>query len=335
MVTVEIDKKIIGANNSTYFVAEAGLNHNGDVRIAKKMIDEAYASGADAIKFQTYKTENFLAESSQYFKFFKNVELAYEDFGELYDHAKTVGITFFSAPFDIASADYLKKIGVPCFKIASSDLTNFPLTRHIARMQLPMIISTGLATLQEIEEVVNACNHEGNNKIVLLHCVANYPTLPEEANLLAIEKMKAKFGLPVGYSDNGESVLVDLVAASLGASLIEKHFTLDKKMEGPDHFFSIDPAGLKGLISQLKLIEKMRGTGIKSPQSSEISNRNAIRKSITASANLKKGDVLSEGNMSVKRPGIGIESKYWDRLIGKKLVNDIRKDTPIKWEDIS
>jgi len=251
--TIEIDGKKIGVNQPTYFVAEGGLNHNGDIKLAKKLIDEAKDCGASAIKFQTYKTEEFVRKSNKYFPLFKQAQLSYEDFGELKDYAKSKKITFFSAPFDTDSADYLDKIGVPCFKIASSDLINIPLIRHIAKMNKPMIISTGLSIMHEIEEAVNYCLYEGNQNIALLHCIAHYPTLPEEANLDAIFTMRKKFGVPIGYSDNGESTLVDLVAVSLGANIIEKHFTLDKKLPGPDHSFSIDPLGLKTLISLKKL----------------------------------------------------------------------------------
>lgn len=333
MVTISIDNKKIGKGQNVYFIAEAGLNHNGDVKIAKKMINEAHICGADAIKFQTYKAELFLSESSQYFKFFKDVELDFEEFGELKDHAKSIGITFFSAPFDIESADYLKKINVPCFKIASADLTNIPLLAHIANMNLPMIISTGLATMQEIQEAVNICNYHGNKNLALLHCVANYPTLPEETNMNSINTMKERFGIPVGYSDNGDSTLVDLVAASIGADIIEKHFTLDRKMQGPDHSFSIDPLSLKNLIAEIRLVEKIKGDGIKVPQKSEINNRNAIRKSITASRNIQKGEQLIDSNLSIKRPAVGIEPKYLTKILGKKVNKNIDKDIPITWLD--
>lgn len=333
MVTINIDNKKIGDGYSTYFVAEAGLNHNGDIKIAKKMIEEACICGADAIKFQTYKTESFLSESSQYFKFFKDVELSFEEFGELRDYAKNISITFFSAPFDIESADYLKKINVPCFKIASADLTNIPLLAHIADMNLPMVISTGLATMQEIQEAVEICNYHGNKNIALLHCVANYPTLPEETNMYAIKTLKEKFRVPVGYSDNGDSTLVDLVAASIGADIIEKHFTLDRKMNGPDHFFSIDPSSLKKLISEISLIEKIRGNGVKMPQQSEINNRNTIRKSITTAKKIQIGDMFSENNLAVKRPASGIEPKYFSKIFGRKANKDIEKDTPLTWYD--
>src|SRR3989338_2257694 len=178
MVTIKINNREIGQNKKTYFIAEAGLNHNGDINIAKKLVDKAFESGADAIKFQTYKSEEFLAESSEYFKFFKNVELSYAEFKEISDYARSKNITFFSAPFDIPSADFLNKIDVPCFKIASSDITNMPLIRHIAKMKKPMIISTGIGTIHEIEDAINWCLLEGNDQLILLHCVANYPALP-------------------------------------------------------------------------------------------------------------------------------------------------------------
>ena len=329
-----INNQKIGPKHNPFFIAEAGLNHNGDINIAKQMIDKAIESGADAIKFQTYKSEEFLTESSEYFNFFKNVELSFDEFKELNDYAKNKNFTFFSAPFDIPSADFLNDIDVPCFKIASSDLTNMPLIRHIAKMKKPMIISTGIATLKEVEEAINWCILEDNNQIALLHCVANYPTLPEETNLNAIKSMMERFSFPVGYSDNGESTLVDLAAVSIGACIIEKHFTLDKKSNGPDHSFSIEPTNLKQLTSQLSLITKMRGTGLKVPTNSEISNKPVIRKSITAKMDIQEGDKLSKDNISVKRPEGGIEPKFWDSTINKIANKLIKKDSVIKWDDL-
>lgn len=332
---LQIDGKKIGPSFPPYVIAEGGLNHNGDVKIAKKMIEEAAKSGADAIKFQTYKTEEFLRKSSQYFDVFKKVELSFEEFGELKDYSKNQGITFFSTPFDIVSAEFLKKINVPCFKIASSDLTNIPLIRHVAKSSKPVIISTGLAIMDEVREAVTCCLHEGNDNIALLHCVANYPTLPEETNLEAIRTMKDAFSFSIGYSDNGESTLVDLVAASIGAEIIEKHFTLDKKMSGPDHSFSIDPDGLKTLVSQLKTISKMKGNGIKTPRESELKMRSAIRKSLTAKKRIRQGETITSELISVKRPAEGIEPKYFQQIIGKKATKDIEEDSAIKWYDIS
>jgi len=331
---LEIDGKKIGKNQKTFFIAEAGLNHNGDIKIAKKLIDEAANCGASAVKFQTFKTEKFVRKSNKYFDLFKQSELSFEEFGELKDYAKSKEITFFSAPFDIESADYLKKIGVPCFKIASADLINAPLIRHVAKMNVPMIISTGLAIMKEVEDAVNYCLYEGNDKIALLHCIAHYPTLPEEANLQAINSMREKFSCPIGYSDNGESTLVDLVAVSLGANLIEKHFTLDKKQPGPDHSFSIDPTGLKTLISQIRQIEQIKGEGIKLPRPSEVEGRYYIRTSITAKIDIKKGEILTRENLSIKRPAEGIEPKFFEKIIGKRANKDIPVDTAIQWKDI-
>ena len=197
---LEIDGKVIGPHKPTYFIAEAGLNHNTDIKLAKKLIEEAHNCGADAVKFQTFKSEKFLTPTSSYYNGFKQAELSYDKFAELKDFAKSVGITFFSAPFDIESADFLKEIGVQCFKIASGDFTDLPLIRHVAKMNVPMIISTGVANMEEVEEVVNLCMFESNKKIALLHCIAHYPTDPEEANLLAMDTMRKKFHIPVGYS---------------------------------------------------------------------------------------------------------------------------------------
>lgn len=333
-MSISILNKKIGENFPTFIVAEAGLNHNGDINIAKKMIDAAIDAGVDAIKFQTFKTEEFLAKSSQYFELFKNVELSFNDFEELNEYAKEKNCIFFSAPFDLISTDFLIKIDVPCFKIASSDLTNIPLIKKIAKTKKPMIISTGLSNLQEVEETISHCKSENNDQIILLHSISNYPTNPYETNLNAMKTLKEKFEVPVGYSDNGESSLVDLVAVSMGANLIEKHFTLDKKMKGPDHSFSIEPNNLKELISDIRLIEKMKGNGTKTPQESEIPAIKAIRKSLTARKNISKGDRLSLENIAIKRPQEGIEPKFLEKVLGKTVIKDILIDMPIKFEDL-
>ena len=330
---LKIDSKIIG-ETKTYVIAEGGLNHNGDIKIAKQLIEKASECGADAIKFQTYKTENFVRSSNQYFDVFKKAELTYEQFEELRDFSKSFDITFFSTPFDIESAEFLNNLNVPCFKIASSDLTNLPLIENIAKMNKPMIISSGLATMKEIEDAVNCCIYEGNKKVALLHCVANYPTKPSEVNMNVLSSMKKKFDFPIGYSDNGESTLVDIVAVSMGANIIEKHFTLDKKMTGPDHSFSIDPNGLKLLISQINEIEQMKGEGIKIPQQSEIENRLVIRKSLTAKYDLEKDKQIQINDISIKRPADGIDPKYLNKILGRTIKSSIKKDSPITWEDI-
>ena len=330
----KIDSTILTEKN-TYVIAEGGLNHNGDINIAKKLIDSAKECGVNAIKFQTYKTENFVRETNQYFDVFKNAELNFEQFKELKNYSKSIGLTFFSTPFDIESAEFLNQLEIPCFKIASSDLTNLPLITKIAKMQKPMIISSGLSTMNEINDAVNCCLFEGNNQIALLHCVANYPAQPNEVNMNVINTLKKTFDFPVGYSDNGESSLVDIVAVSMGANIIEKHFTLDKKMSGPDHGFSIDPNGLKSLISQIHEIDQMKGDGIKIPQFSEIKNRLTIRKSITAKRDLQQGEKIQEDDISIKRPADGIEPKYLTMILGKTINTNIKKDSPIFWSSIS
>jgi N,N'-diacetyllegionaminate synthase len=331
---IDINGRKIGFNYPAYIIAEAGLNHNGDVKIAKKLVDQALNCGVDAIKFQTYISEEFLASSSEYFDFFKNVELSKKDFEEISNYAKDVGLTFFSAPFDNDSVDFLDNLNVPCFKIASSDITNYPLVKKIAQKKKPIIISTGASTINEIQNTIDWCLNEKNDKIALLHCVVNYPTLPEETNLLAMNVMKKKFDVPVGYSDNGESTLVDLVAVSLGATIIEKHFTLDKTMDGPDHSFSIEPPQLKILVSEIRMVESIRGKEIKSIQLSEEKIKPIVRKSITAKINLNSNDVIDSTKISIKRPSGGIEPIEYEKVLGKKVKNSILKDKIIQWQDL-
>jgi len=333
-MNINIQNKIIGPGNPVFFVAEAGLNHNGSIDIAKKMIDAAKESGVDAIKFQTFRTEEFLSQSSEYFDFFKNTELSFKNFEELNEYAKRKEILFFSAPFDLPSVEFLIKIQVPCFKIASSDLTNIPLIKKIANSQKPLIISTGLSNLEEIENTIKYCKKENNDNIILLHSVSNYPTNPMECNLKAMDTLRKKFQYPVGYSDNGDSVLVDLVAASMNANMIEKHFTLDKSMQGPDHSFSIEPRNLKKLIGDIKLIEKIQGNGDKKPQNSEKDMIKMIRKSLTARIDIKKGEKISLDNVAIKRPQNGIEPKYLEQILGKLVKRDISTDTPIHFDDL-
>ena len=335
MDSIKIENKEIGNDKPVYVVAEAGLNHNGDIKLAKQLIEKAVECGADAIKFQTFKTEEFLTTNSPYFDNFKNVELSYEEFGELNDYSKNMEISFFSAPFDLESATFLNKLDIPCFKIASSDLTNFPLIKNIANFGKPMIISTGLANMKEIEEVVELCQSQNNKQLILLHSVSNYPTLPEETNLKVISSLKNKFDYPIGYSDNGDSILVDIASVCMGANMLERHFTLDKKLKGPDHFFSITPTELKHLIQQIRLIEKIKGDGNKKPQDSELQLLKVIRKSLTAREDIKKGQIFTPENVAIKRPEDGIEPKYYDDIIGKKANLDIKKDTPLKREFIS
>ena len=334
-MNIKIQEKEIGIGNPTFIVAEAGLNHNGDIEIAKKMIDAAIDVGADAIKFQTFKTEEFLSRSSEYFELFKNVELSFKDFEELNEYAKEREIIFFSAPFDIISAEFLEKLDISCFKVASSDLTNIPLIRRIAQSKKPMIISTGLANLEEIENAINCCKKENNNNLILLHSVSNYPTSPDETNLRAMDTLREKFDFPIGYSDNGESSLVDLVAVSMGSNIIEKHFTLDKTMKGPDHSFSIEPENLKELISNIRMIEKMQGTGNKNPQDSEIPAIKSIRKSLTARVEIPKGTRFTLDNIAIKRPQDGIEPKHLDEVLGKRAIKNISVDTTIRFEDLT
>ena len=333
---------------NTYIIAEIGPNHNGKVETALKMIDKLAGIGVDAVKFQLTIPENLFSLDSFKPKYQrKNVkncspiemskknQLSTDNHILLYQACQKVGVDYLCSAFDIESLKFIdSKFDLNYFKIASGDMTDIPLIRHVAKMDKPMIISTGLANMDEVEIAVNTCLDEGNKKIILLHCIAHYPTEPNETNLFAMETIRNKFHLPVGYSDNGESLLVDIVAVSMGANIIEKHFTLDKKLPGPDHFFSIDPSGLKNLISQIQTVESMKGDGIKSPQSSEIPLITETRKSITASMDIQKDEILTKEKLLTKRPATGIEPKYLDQILGKKLNRSIKQDTAIVWEDI-
>ena len=329
----KIDSTTLTEKN-TYVIAEGGLNHNGDINIAKKLIDSAKECGANAIKFQTYKTENFVRETNQYFDVFKNAELNFEQFEELKNYSKNIGLTFFSTPFDIESAEFLNQLEIPCFKIASSDLTNLPLITKIAKMQKPMIISSGLSTMNEINDTVNCCLFEGNNQIALLHCVANYPAQPNEVNMNVINTLKKTFGFPIGYSDNGESSLVDIVAVSMGANIIEKHFTLDKKMDGPDHKLSADPKELRELIKKVRTVEKVLGKPRKQFLKSEQKFRIAMRRSIGFNQNLQKDTKITQSMLTYYRPGDGIEPNMIKNVIGRKLKQNVTKGTFVNWNMI-
>ena len=333
-MTLKISNKYIGTSFPTYFIAEAGLNHNGDVNLAKKMIDEAKNANSDAIKFQTYKSENFLTENSKYFDFFKNVELSFEEFKEIKEYADNVGITFLSTPFDFESADYLNKIDVPGFKIASSDVTNLPLIAHIAKMKLPIILSTGLATLDEIDESIKLCHSLQNDQISILHCVADYPAIPEETNLSAMETIREKFCFPVGYSDNGESSLVDEVAVSMGADIIEKHFTLDKNMPGPDQKLSLNLNELSELVKGCKAVKLALGNS-KRILAKEKPILKFARESIVSLKKISKGEKFSEKNISTKRPATGdIPAKDYYKIIGRSAKRNISDNIQLSQNDV-
>ncbi|MBA5851072.1 N-acetylneuraminate synthase [Clostridium sp. cel8] len=334
-------------SNHIFIIAEAGVNHNGNIDIAKKLVDVAVSSGADAIKFQTFKAENLVtknAPKAEYqknntgngnqYEMLKNLELSLEDHITLKNYSEKKGIMFISTPFDFESVDLLEKVNVPLYKISSGDLTNIPLLKYISKLKKPMIISTGMANLGEVEEAVRAVEECGNNQISLLHCTSNYPTDYEDVNLNAMITLKNAFKLPVGYSDHTVGIEVAIAASAMGAKIIEKHFTLDKNMKGPDHKASLNPEELIKMISCIRNIEKAFGDGIKRCNKSEEKSKFVSRKSIVAKRFIKKGELIFLDMIDIKRPEGGVEPKYIQYITGNKALVDIEKDSLITWDSI-
>ncbi|EKQ51121.1 MULTISPECIES: N-acetylneuraminate synthase [unclassified Clostridium] len=332
---------------SCFIIAEAGVNHNGNINVAKKLVDAAYEAGVDAIKFQTFKTENLVtknAHKAEYqkrttgngnqYEMLKKLELSYDDHIEIKNYCSEKGILFISTPFDFESVDLLKKLDIPLYKISSGDLTNIPLLKYVGKLNKSMIISTGMSDLGEVEDAIESIKETGNNKISLLHCTSNYPTDYEDVNLNAMITLKNAFKLPVGYSDHTIGIEVSVAAAVMGAKIIEKHFTLDKSMEGPDHKASLNPEELKQMVRSIRHVEKALGDGIKKCESSEQNTKNVARKSIVAITNIKKGETISYNNIGFKRPGNGISPKLVGNIIGKIAIEDIAADSLISFSDI-
>lgn len=328
-------------------IAEAGVNHNGSVEIAKKLIDVAADAGADFVKFQTFKADKLVskdakkaeyqsinlkdADNSQYYML-KKLELSESMHEELITYASQKGIQFLSTAFDEESLDYLDQLGLPLFKIPSGDITNKPYLQKIAKKGKPVIMSTGMADLSEAKSALEVLTLNGldNDQITVLHCTTEYPAPMEEVNLKAIITMAEALKVKTGYSDHTEGIEISFAAVAMGAMVIEKHFTLDKNMEGPDHKASLEPKELKKLISGIRNIEKALGNGIKAASSSELKNKVAARKSIVASKKIKSGELFSAENLTVKRPGNGLSPMLWDKVIGVIAIKDFNPDELIE-----
>ncbi|WP_127836708.1 N-acetylneuraminate synthase [Clostridium prolinivorans] len=339
--------EILFKQNKCFIIAEAGVNHNGNLGIAKKLIDVAKEAGVDAVKFQTFKAENLVTKdapkanyqvnttgSGTQYDMLKKLELSVEDHIILKKYAEEKGLIFISTPFDFESVDLLENVDVKLYKISSGDLTNIPLLRYIAKLNKPMIISTGMANLAEVECAVNVVKQEGNDKIILLHCTSNYPTDYEDVNLRAMITLKNAFKLPVGYSDHTIGIEVPIAAASLGAVVIEKHFTLDKNMEGPDHRASLNPKELKDMVQSIRNIEKAMGDGIKRCNINEENTRFSARKSIVAKREIEAGEKFSLENLTFKRPEKGLSPLYIDMVVDKITAKNIKKDEVITFDMI-
>ncbi|MCV3548458.1 N-acetylneuraminate synthase [Campylobacter sp. CNRCH_2013_0671h] len=326
----------------TLIIAEAGVNHNGDINLAKKLIEVASEAGADFVKFQTFVAENCISknakkaeyqlqatdENQSQFDMVKKLELSKQDHEILIEHCKKFNIKFLSTAFDLESIDLLVKFDIEIFKIPSGELTNLPYLKKIASFNKNIILSTGMATLGEIEKALDILVQNGTqrDKIIILHCNTEYPTPFEDVNLRAMQTLKKAFCLPVGYSDHTLGITIPIAAVAMGACVIEKHFTLDKSMQGPDHQASLEPEELKAMIKSIRELEQAFGNGVKIPSKSEIKNKAIARKSLVAKKVIKKGECFSEENLTTKRPGDGICGMKYDKYLGKIASRDYAED---------
>lgn len=332
-----IGKKQIGKNFPVFVIAEAGVNHNGRLDLALKLVDIAAKAGADAVKFQTFKAEDVVigkGKTKSHFEMLRKLELKEEFYKPIIKRCKEKNIIFLSTPHgSFESVDFLQKLNVPAFKFGSGDLTNLPVLQYAAKFKKPIILSTGMATLKEIKEAIKCVKKAGNNKIIVLHCTTNYPCPLDETNLRAMQTMIKELDVLVGYSDHALGIQTSVMAAALGACLIEKHFTLNKNMKGPDHKASIEPRELEEIIEQIRSVEVILGSDIKKPTKSEISVIKTIRKSIVSLKDIKKGERFTKTNIGIKRPGTGLEPKYYYKILGEKAKRDRSADALIAKKD--
>lgn len=332
MKNIKIGKRYIGDGQPVFVIAEAGVNHNGNLKTALKLVDAAVIAGADAVKFQTFKAEDVvtvsgkmaeyqkrnIGKTSNQLDMLKGLELPENFYIPLIKYCKKKKIIFLSTPHgSFNSVDLLKKLNVPAFKFGSGDLTNLPVLEYAAKLQKPMILGTGMATMDEVQDAINVIRKTGNNKIIALHCTTNYPCPLREVNLQSMVTMKKKLKVLVGYSDHTQGILVPIMAATLGACLIEKHFSLDRKMSGPDHKASLEPDELKEMVSSIRNISVISGSEIKRPNRSEYSMIKSVRKSIVAQIDIKKGEIFTKFNLAIKRPGTGLPPRFWYRVLGR------------------
>lgn len=349
---IKIKNRIIGDGCPVFVVAELGVNHNGDIRLAKKMIKSAKRCGADAVKMQSFVTEEFIGDKnlkhtyrsqgrkvteSQY-KMFKRYELDKKKQKELFDFAKKQNIILFSTPQDstFKTVDYLcsKEINIPAIKIGSDDLTNLPLLSYYAKKKRPIIISTGMATIDEVEDALRTIGSQGNKEVIILKCTSLYPTSPDECNLFQIKTLQQAFGKIIGYSDHTVGSTAAVIATILGAKVIEKHFTLSKEMAGPDHWFSADPEELRLLVKQVREAEKMLGKSQFSLSKAELKMKLECRRSIVAKNDIKKRNVIKKNDLEFKRPGNGLPPKFLSFIVGRIAKNDIKKGEFLSLEKI-
>lgn len=328
---IEIGGRVLGRGAPCFVIAEAGVNHNGDVALGRALIDAGAEAGADAVKFQSFNADRLAIEQApkaEYQKragneaetqleMLKRLELTPELHLELMEYSTKRGVMFLSSPFDETSADELLALGLGILKLPSGEITNLPFLAHVARKQVPVILSTGMSSLEEVERAVEIFRAEGNPLVVLLHCVSNYPADPADSNLRAMQTMETAFNLPVGYSDHTSGIEVSLAAVALGACVIEKHLTLDRSLPGPDHRASLEPNDFAALVNGVRIVESALGHGRKEPCPSEGNTRDVARKSLVAAQDIGAGTALTAAMIAIKRPGTGLAPALRDELVGR------------------
>lgn len=345
---VQIDKFKLGKDRPCFIIAEAGVNHNGDLELARQLIAAAKRAGADAVKFQTFKAESLVSANAPKAEYqrqttgadesqatmIKRLELSREAHQVLLQYCQQQGILFLSSPFDEASVDFLDTLGIAAYKIPSGEITNLPFLGHVASKNRPVILSTGMATLKEVAQAVQILQGAGCQQLILLHCVSNYPADPADVNLRAMDTMAEAFSVPVGYSDHVLNNEVAFAAVARGACLIEKHFTLDRQLPGPDHQASLEPAELKTLVQGIRHIQLALGDGEKKPADSEADTAAVARKSLVAACDIAAGEVLTAEQIAIKRPGTGLPPNQKNSLIGKKTKGFVAKDSLFSIEQL-
>jgi sialic acid synthase SpsE len=348
MQTVTIGTRIVGPGRQTYIIAEAGSNHDRNLSQALRLIDIAADAGADAVKFQTFRAEKIQARTAERAShldrlmpgqktvqdLLRELELPLEWHGALFEHSKTRGIDFLSTPFDEEAVDILDSLGVLAFKIASYELWHLPLIRHAARKGKPLLLSTGLARLGDVEEALEAVRETANESVVLLHCAIGFPPRWEDLNLRAITTEATAFGIPVGFSDHSPGVAAAVAAVTLGACVIEKHFTVDRSLPGPDHAFALEPVELTEMVRAIRNVEAALGTGEKRRAPSEDEYYRIARRSLFAAVRIPKGAVIERSMIAVLRPGTGLAPRYLDVVVGRRALQDIEANQPMTWDVI-
>lgn len=335
--------------NDVTIIAEAGVNHNGSLELAKELARSAKKCGADIVKYQTFNVDELVSKKAKLAKYqkenlgvivnekedsqkemLKKLTLTNDEFVELKKYCDEIGIYFLSTPFDISSVEFLSKLGCSTWKIPSGEITNYPYLKEIAKTGKKVILSTGMCTLKEVQEAYDLLRQNGTTNITLLHCTTNYPTPLEDVNLNAMITLREVFKCKVGYSDHTEGIEVPIIAVSMGAKIIEKHFTLDRNMNGPDHKASLEPKEFKEMVDRIRRVNVIVGDGIKQPTKEEIDNIKVVRKSIIAAKPIKKGEIFTEDNITTKRPGTGISPMKWNEVLGTVAIRDFEEDELIE-----